>query len=75
MSRGITYEQLVESIQCMDEEHKKDNVTIYDPDRDEFYPICGMETAGQMGFVKNNGSGILDDGCIFLVIPTDGIKT
>ena len=58
-------------IESMKEDHIDDSVTIYDPDRDEFYPLSSVEITGQPGTVKNDGSGILDDGCMFLVIPTE----
>jgi len=65
---------LAESIKGMTKEHKNDEVIIYSRGTDEFYPIVGMETSGSPGFVKNDGSEILGNGHIFLVIPEDGIK-
>jgi len=69
--RGITYRMLADSIAQLDDSHKDDNISIYDPARDEFFPVTGMQLACQPGFSKNDGDGILDKNCLFLFIPTE----
>jgi len=69
--RGVTYRMLANSIDHMDDEHKDDNISIYDPQKDEFFPVTGMQLSCQPGLSKNNGEGILDENCLFLFIPTE----
>jgi hypothetical protein len=55
-----TYRQLAEIIENLPEERKDDNVTIFDPNDGEFYPVKRIETA------TIDECDVLDEGHIFL---------
>ena len=62
---NLTYRQLQDLINALDEDHIDDNVTIFDPNEGEFF---GVRRAEKVEEDKDDfGVGILDEGCLFLV--------
>lgn len=60
MSDNITYKELKELIDRLPEERKEDNVTVFVPGVDEFYPISE--------FRVQVGDDVLDNGHPYLKI-------
>lgn len=58
----LTWKQLEKAISKMDSVRKQDNVAVYVPDMDEFFPVDDIYTSGE-------DNDVLDLGHKYLMIP------
>ena len=63
----MTYAELLNALYELPKDRLEDTITVYDPDRQEFYPVNHTETAGE----KDND--VLDPGHFFLTLKSFGI--
>lgn len=61
LAKKPTFRDLLNVLSEMPEEHLDDNVTIYDNELDEFFPISAI---GEI-----SGSDVIEDGCLVFTMP------
>jgi len=64
----MTYLDLIQALQQLPPERLQDNVTLFNTNDGEFYPVIALEITGQ-GEEYTEAGGVLDDGHAYLVCP------
>lgn len=64
--KNMTYREMMDICSKATSSELDQNITIYDKNMDEFYPVIGSQVVGEQADCP--GEGVLDDGHLYLEI-------
>lgn len=66
---AMTYRQMLKILLQATSDELDQNITVYDKQMDEFYPVVGEQVSGEQDDCP--AGGVLDEGCLYLEFNGD----